>query len=188
MKNMTPGQQAVAHRKMSSITPLLHITLPDDDPGLDGDVEGRHFAPIIIALEAMTAVNLWHIRRAMRRFQQGIGNLIMPLYQTGVRYKEDPPGREDWRDLYGVLQRGTADCDQLCTWRAAELRAAGINAEPVIKWQHIPRDMALQLGYPSNIVPAGGLSMVHVLVRWPNGYIEDPSKILGMGGSYTNRV
>lgn len=166
----------------SRITPLLHITLPEDDG------EDRHFAPIVLALEAMIAVNEWHIRRSLRRAQLGTGNPIAPLYTTGVRYAEDAPGREDWRDCLAILERGTADCDQLCAWRCAELRAAGIKAEPVIKWQHIPRNIALQLGYPSRVVPSGGLSMVHVLVRWPDGHIEDPSKILGMGGSYTNRV
>jgi hypothetical protein len=501
--------------RTSSITPLLHITLPDDD-GADGLGEDRHFAPIVIALEAMVAINLWHIRRSLKRYHRGLGNPITPLYASGVRYKEDEPGREDWRDCLAVLQRGFGDClplstlvlrddyetvpiaalrpgdrilgdgtwtqvvenvvtgekpilsfnlsngcvlrcspdhrifrdvdgrleeirasearigddlvtpttaplassegiewpaqlaelssadrawllgvfvadgwasseggvihrsaisgldgkpkeeqkrrvqtlldsvgvttrwhakyiaindrpiseffatcghlaqnkhlssmrfasnadvtsvleglaadagyaesgdqpkstivygttspqlalqlrvlyrmlgisvsirrvdnhggfgehpiyrvtprlrtregyaerrekkfariraiadggvelcgdittdsgkfwlpesdvlvhncDQLVAWRAAELRAAGINAEPVIKWQNIPREMALQLGYPSRIVPPGGLSMVHCLVRWPDGRIEDPSKILGMGGQYTNRV
>lgn len=164
------------------LTPLLHITLPDDDG------EDRHFAPIILALEAMIAVNEWHIRRSLKRAEQGLGNAISPLYASGVRYAEDPPGREDWRDCLAVIKRGTADCDQLCAWRCAELRAAGVHAEPVIKWQHIPREAALRLGYPRSVVPEGGISMVHCCVRWPNGKIEDPSKILGMGGSYTNRV
>lgn len=169
-------------RQSSMITPLLHITLPDDDG------EDRHFAPIVLALEAMISVNLWHIRRSLRRAQQGLGNPIAPLYMSGVRYKEDDPGREDWRDCLEIIKRGFGDCDNLCAWRAAELRAAGINAEPVIKWQHIPREVALQLGYPSKIIPPGGLSMVHVLVRHPDGTIEDPSKLLGMGGGYNNRV
>lgn len=325
---MMPTGGAFAPRRSSMIKPLLHITLPDDDG------EDRHFAPIILALEAMISVNLWHIKRSLRRAQQGLGNPIAPLYMSGVRYKEDDPGREDWRDCLEILKRGAGDClplstlvlrddyeklpiaalkigdrifgdgawttvtevmstghkpimqfslgngrtlrcsaehtlfkefgsrmeevrardvrmhdqlvmpavipmatdhgiemrerqigtarvetiaygdveacgdittdagkfwlpesdvvvhncDNLCAWRAAELRAAGIRAEPVIKWQHIPREVALQLGYPANIIPPGGLSMVHVLVRHPDGTIEDPSKLLGMGGGYNNRV
>jgi len=325
------------------LTPLLHITLPEDDG------EDRHFAPIILALEAMCAVNEWHIRRSLKRAALGQGNPIAPLYTTGVRYAEDPPGREDWRDCLAVLKRGVGDCvplstlvlaesgsmkrldqlmvgdrifgregwtdvtqvvstgvkairkfelsngatlrcspdhrvfldddgrirevkaddvhvsdrlltarrgghpqiygqvpwlaristsagspkagagyvgvavqvvairdggiehcgdittkegafwlpesdvvvhncDQLVAWRVGELRAAGVRAQPVIKWQHIPRTVALKLGYPDRMIPDGGLTMVHCCVRWPNGKIEDPSKILGMGGGYSNRM
>lgn len=169
-------------RRHSELTPLLHITLPDDDG------ENRHFAPIVLALEAVIAVNLWHIKRSLKRAEKGEGYPIAPMYMTGVRYKEDPAGREDWRDLFSVMKRGYGDCDNLVAWRCAELRAAGVAAEPVIKWQHLPRELALKLGFPPRIVPSGGLSMVHCLVRFPNGHIEDPSKLLGMGGEYTSRV
>lgn len=179
---------------MGMITPLMHITLPEDD----GD--DRHFAPILLALEAMCAVNTWHIKRALKRTEKGLGHPVPPLYASGVRYQEDPPGREDWRDCWAVLDRGVGDCDQVVAWRVAELRAAGEFAEPVIKWQQIPREVALQLGYPSNMIPEGGIAMVHCAVRlkkptqWSyydqdsGAIIEDPSKILGMGGEYTSQV
>lgn len=178
---------------MGMITPLLHITLPEDDG------EERHFAPIVLALEAMVAINTWHIRRANKRAEKGLGTPIPPLYASGVHYEEDKAGREDWRDCYTVLARGKGDCDNLVAWRVAELRAAGVDAEPVVKWQHIPREVALQLGYPAAMIPDGGLEMVHCLVRtkkptqWSTestdmGYIEDPSKLLGMGGNFTNQV
>ncbi len=163
-------------------TPLLHITLPEDD------VEEAHFAPILLALEAMIAVNLWHIKRALKRCRQGQGVPIPPLYASGVRYQEDAGGREDWRDLYTILERGAGDCDNLVAWRVAELRAAGKRAEPVIKWQNLPRDLAVSLGYPSRMIPPEGLSMVHCSVRHGDGTIEDVSKNLGMGGEYTNGV
>jgi hypothetical protein len=169
------------------ITPLLHITLPEDDG------EDRHFAPIILALEAMISVNLWHIKRGLNRAVQGKGVPVPPLYSSGVRYKEDPPGEENWHDCLSVLQRGTADCDQLCSWRVAELRAAGIAAEPLIKWQQVPKDVMIGLGHPAHMVPEEGISMVHVLVGWPGwredeSKVEDPSKLLGMGGDFTNGV
>lgn len=163
-------------------TPLFHITLPEDDG------EDRHFAPILIALEAMCAVNEWHIRRANKRARQGLGLPIPPLYASGVRYAEDKHGREDWRDCYAVLKRGKGDCDQLVAWRIGELRAAGVRAEPAIKWQHLPREVMGMIGYPTRMIPAEGIHMVHCAVRYPSGQIEDPSKILGMGGAYTNRV
>ena len=169
------------------ITPLLHITLPEDDG------EDRHFVPIVLAIEAMISVNLWHIRRGLARAMQGKGEPVPPLFASGVRYQEDPPGREDWRDCLAVLKRGVADCDQLVSWRVAELRAAGIPAEPIIKWQQVPKDIMVSLGHPPDMVPEEGISMVHVCVGFPGwqqdeSLVEDTSKLLGMGGEYTNGV
>lgn len=180
------------------ITPLLHITMPEDDG------EDRHFAPIILALQAVILVNKWHIQRGLTRAQKGTGFPVPPLYASGVRYKEDPPGEENWKDCLGVIKDGHADCDRLVAWRVAELNVAGIPAEPVIKWQQIPKKTMISLGHPAHMVPAEGISMVHVLVRFPNPTcpehvwrnpngpctcpIEDPSKILGMGGNFTSRV
>jgi hypothetical protein len=170
------------------ITPLLHITLPEDDG------EDRHFAPIILALQAMISINEWHIRRALKRTEKGEGVPIPPLYASGVRYKEDPPGEENWCDCLEVLRQGHGDCDRLCAWRVAELRAAGIKAEPLIKWQQVPKHIMIGLGHPAHMVPEEGISMVHVLVGFPGwqsgdpALVEDPSKLLGMGGNFTNGV
>lgn len=89
-------------------TPLLHITLPDADGP-------EHFAPLQIALEAMCKINEWHIRNALKKWKRGKGNPPIPLYASGVRYQEDPPGHEDWRDMYGVMKRGVGDCLPLST-------------------------------------------------------------------------
>jgi len=174
------------------ITPLLHITLPENS---DEDVhdEERHFAPIILALQAMIAVNEWHIRRGLKRAEKGLGAPVPPLYASGVRYKEDPPGEENWKDCLAVIKDGHGDCDRLCAWRVAELRAAGIAAEPLIKWQQVPKDVMIGLGHPPDMVPEDGISMVHVLVGWPGwqsdeSLVEDPSKLLGMGGEFTSGV
>ncbi len=164
------------------LTPLLHITLPE------GDGDDRHVAPILLALQAMIAVNTWHIKRALKRAQKGEGVPIPPLYASGVFYEEDPPGREDWRDCYTVLQRGKGDCDNLVAWRVAELNAAGINAEPVIKYQQVPKNVMVRMGHPDAMVPDDGILMIHCSVRHPDGTIEDVSKNLGMGGNFTNGV
>jgi hypothetical protein len=169
------------------ITPLLHITLPEDDG------EDRHFAPIVLALEAMISVNLWHIRRGLKRAEKGIGLPVPPLYASGVYYQEDPPGEENWKDCLAVLKDGHADCDRLVAWRVAELRCAGIAAEPIVKWQQVPRDVMIGLGHPAHMVPEEGISMVHVCVGFPGwqsdpSLVEDPSKLLGMGGNYTNGI
>lgn len=164
------------------LTPLLHITLPEDD----GD--DRHVAPILLALQAMISVNTWHIKRALKRAEKGIGVPVPPLYASGVYYEEDPPGREDWRDCYTVLKRGKGDCDNLVAWRVAELNAAGIAAEPVIKYQQVPKAVMVQMGHPTEMVPEDGILMIHCSVRHPDGRIEDVSKNLGMGGDFTNGV
>lgn len=184
------------------LTPLLHITMPEADVNDPSDPRGadRHVAPIVLALEAMIAINLWHMRRAFRRTQLGIGTPVPPLYASGVYYEEDPPGREDWRDCYVVLARGKGDCDNLVAWRVAELKAAGFNAEPVIKYQHISREDMIRMGYPANKVGDQGILMIHCAVRGPRGclvnptqqadgtWVEDVSKNLGMGGNFTNGI
>lgn len=60
----------------------------------------------------------------------------------------------------------THNCDNVATWRSAELRELGIGACPFITWRRRPD---------------GGMTY-HVLVRWPDNTLEDPSLILGMGG------
>ena len=166
-----------------TMTPLFHITLPS----LDDNSPESHFAPLVFALEGLIAINRFHIERSLRRAANGMGPPIPPLYESGVRYAEDSAGREDWRDVLVILQRGAGDCDNLIGWRVAELRVAGIAADPVIKWQHLTREIAVRLGYPAQMVSPDGLWLVHCCVRFPDGSIEDPSKILGMGGSYTNK-
>lgn len=180
------------------ITPKVHITLPEhfDEDEYD---EARHFAPIIPMLKGVIDVNVWHIRRALRRAQKGKGLPIPPLYASGVRYKEDPPGQENWKDCLAVLKDGHGDCDRLVAWRCAELLVAGYAAEPVIKWKQIPKDVMVSMGHPPHMVPPEGIHMVHVCVGLPgwqryahlyeqNPLVEDPSKLLGMGGEYTSGV
>ena len=169
------------HAIVGATTPLFHLSLPESDGP-------EHFAPLQIALEGLTKVNEWHIARALKRAMKGQGNPISPLYVSGVRYKEDPPGHEDWRDVYGVIARGVGDCDQLTAWRVAELRVAGVAAEPVLKWQWVPRDVMVSSGYPARLLPQDGVWLVHCLVRFPDGSTEDPSKILGMGGNFMERI
>lgn len=163
-------------------TPLFRLSLPDTS-------DGSHFAPLQIALEGLTRINEWQLRRALRQVELGLSDTVIPpLYASGVVYKEEAPGREDWIDLLGVLRQRHADCEDLAAWRAAELRVAGYDVEPVIKWQWIPRELMLAQGYPAHKLPGHGVWMVHCCVRWPDGTIEDPSKILGMGGNFTERI
>lgn len=56
------------------------------------------------------------------------------------------------------------NCEDLATWRAAELQRQGIDAVAFWKEQ----------------ILEDGQTLYHILVRWPNGTIEDPSRLLGM--------
>jgi hypothetical protein len=163
------------------IRPLVHLSLPDSD-------DGSHFAPLQIALEGLAQIDEWQIRRALAGEMAGAGEALPALYESGVRYQEEAPGREDWLDAPEVVRQGVADCEDLAAYRAAELRVAGYDCEPVIKWQWIPREMMLAQGYPASKLPDRGVWMVHCCVRFPDGAVEDPSKILGMGGSFTDRI
>lgn len=170
------------------ITPLVHVTLPE----LDDNTVESHFAPLVFMLEGLIKLNQWHITRSIKRAALGRGVPFPPLYSTGIYYQEDPPGHEDWRDapaaLAHFLETGRGiDCDQCVCWRVAELRVAGIAAEPVIKWQHLDRATAIRLGYSAKFLPADGLWLIHCCVRFPDGSIEDTSKNLGMGGSFTSK-
>ena len=83
------------------------------------------------------------------------------LYRSGVRYASQPRGIERFKPIPVILQGGTADCDQLAPWRAAELRVRrGIKAVPEVRQMEA--------------------NLFHVFVRLPNGRVEDPSAWLGM--------
>lgn len=88
------------------------------------------------------------------------------LYQSGVRYVMEPQGVEEFRDIPTIMEAGCGDCDDLGCWRVAECWVRDkVNVKPIFT----KRTMA------------DGRFMYHILVRYPNGDIEDPSKILGMG-------
>lgn len=162
---------------------LVHLTLPDAD-------DGSHFAPLQIALEGLTQIDEWQIRHSLRRAQKGLSDeVIPPLYTSGILYEEELPGHEDWFDCLTALRvRRHVDCEDLAAWRAAELRVTGVPVDPVIKWQWISREVMISQGYPAEKLPDRGVWLVHCCVRWPDGTIEDPSKILGMGGNFTERI
>lgn len=84
------------------------------------------------------------------------------LYGAGVRYRREPlrgpaRAREHWQTIPEVLTAGYGDCEDLATWRAAELPGA-------------------------RAVPVRVRSGWHIVVLLPDGSVEDPSRRLGMGG------
>jgi transglutaminase-like putative cysteine protease len=87
------------------------------------------------------------------------GRRIPPIYTAGVRYIRRDPG-ERWQTPTETMRRGGGDCEDLATWRAAELRARGEPAR-VIVYRSAP-------------------GVLHAVVRRGDGSIEDPSRRLGM--------
>jgi hypothetical protein len=88
------------------------------------------------------------------------------IYQADVIYIEEVG--EIWKDIPHIIVDRDGDCEDLACWRVAELRLAGINARPYIKWRIV-----------------GGQDRMHALCLWPDGRVEDPSKALGMNGPIT---
>jgi hypothetical protein len=107
-------------------------------------------------LEALTAVNVAWLREH---------NGAAPwLYESGVRYEEEPPGRDEWQDIPETIRRREGDCEDLACWRLAELRVRSLeHALPFVK-----------------CTVFGPRTVYHVAVRRSDGRIEDPSRILGM--------
>lgn len=91
------------------------------------------------------------------------------LYRSGIRYHEEPRGEENWRDIPTCLSegdRGNSDCEDLACWRAAEVNVRyGIRATPIFSHRTL----------------SNGDVVYHIRVKYPNGHIEDPSRVLGMG-------
>ena len=123
---------------------LMHVTLPPLGP----HSPAFHFAPLVALLEGVIEVNRCHIRQSLNRAAAGVGQPIPPLYASGVVYREDPFGQENWGDVLYCLQCMFADCDRLILWRCAEVREAGVWVEPVIKWQHLTREVRDRVRLP----------------------------------------
>jgi hypothetical protein len=127
-----------------------------------------------ILLDALTKIHLDHLRHYPK---------TPSLYESGVVYEREPPGREDWQDIFTTLRRGGGDCEDLATWRAADLITRGVPARAFGR----PRPMMIPRPCSEGAIACEGKPEVgtlwHILVRLPNGTIEDPSKKLGMEGA-----
>ncbi len=116
---------------------------------------------ILYLLHAMVAINKdWLVRHPK----------APSLYNSGVRYKREE-GTEAWQSVDECLLLGYGDCEDLASWRTAELQLRGVRCKPFIRWRKYRQDS----GKP--------FYLYHVLVEHANGKMEDPSKVLGMGGN-----
>jgi len=128
------------------------------------DRDLSRFFPVMLCLETLCQINSWHLRRKN----------FAPLYRSGVFYKEEPPGEEEWLDIPSLYRQGFGDCEDIACARVAELRRSGIPAMPCISWKEIATRKGKRM------------TLVHVLVLLPDDSIEDPSKVLGMKGSFND--
>lgn len=102
-----------------------------------------------IALAGLVAMN----RALMRAYG------APPLYQSGVRYQPEKP--DEWETYDILLRRGYGDCEDLSSWRAAELQESGVDAI-------------------ADVYPTRRPNKWHAIVVYPDGRTEDPSLRLGM--------
>jgi len=153
---------------VSMLPATFHVSLFEHEP-LDTK---RSSTVLVIMLEALVQANTLWIAQMMR---EGHSLESLSIYNPASRvvYQLDSRESNDWLDIVNVMKRGYADCKSLSAWRIAELRHAGIAARPFIRWPRMVRD-------PSRRV-------LHALVRWPGGRIEDPSLALGMRGTVSRR-
>lgn len=84
------------------------------------------------------------------------------LHRSGVRYRREPRGRENWQSIPDMLRRGFGDCEDLAAWRIAEIRVHGGHAVPYI--------LSKGNAYHVKVLRNDGISRV----------VEDPSRELGM--------
>jgi hypothetical protein len=103
------------------------------------------------ALEGLTRVNEGLMQR----------ETIPPLYEAGVRYRDEP--RDVWKHAIDVGHDKYGDCEDLAAYRAAELRHTGEDPGAYVTT------------YQS------GPNRYHAVVGRTGGLVEDPSRVLGMG-------
>jgi len=138
------------------------------------DVRGRHRIEVVLALfdghrerdlsNATLDVLLTALTRINVRYLQAHPETPL-LRDANIRYEEEPPGQEDWQDIPTCLRMGSADCEDLAAWLAAEYQVRfGVPAHAF---------------YKAFTKKDGGL-LYHILVRRPDGRVEDPSRAKGM--------
>jgi hypothetical protein len=111
------------------------------------------------ALGTLTAVDIWCLRQGLK----GLGARFAPLY-TRICYRRETPGREEWLSTPALYRFGYGDCEDLTGARCAERLLVGDTCRP---------DLIRQ-------TRKDGGTLYHVVVRNPDGSIEDPSGSLGM--------
>jgi hypothetical protein len=123
--------------------------------------DAKKFGVLQFLLEALTMADVAYL----------LDNPRTPdLYESGVRYLQEPDGRDEWQDIPDTLARRNGDCEDLACWRVAELRVR--YGEP-----NATRAISVSTLLDSKGQP---VTMYHITVVRQNGAHEDPSRKLGM--------
>ena len=85
------------------------------------------------------------------------GGGFPPLYKSGLVYRPEEVGHEEWQNAVELLRSGEGDCEDLAAYRAAELRMQGEPATVAI--------VRTRRG------------TYHAVVRRADGTTEDPSRV-----------
>jgi hypothetical protein len=109
---------------------------------------------VVSALRSHVAASVRDIARAARA-----GRPLPPMYAAGVRY-DRRDAHERWQLPSETFARKRGDCEDLASWRAAELRLRGENATVGVR--------------------RTGPRVLHAVVIRGDGSVEDPSRRLGM--------
>lgn len=116
------------------------------------------------ALLTLTAVDIWCLRGARNRRIRLREGPFAPLYESGVRYRDEADNQEQWFSTLALYEAGFGDCEDLACARAAERLTIGDHCQPSFQLQGTE----------------GGQRLYHVLIQNPDGSHEDPSARLGM--------
>ncbi len=134
---------------------LRSITISADLFNGESD-RNRSQRSLLWLMEALVSINREYLRSFPRTPR---------LYEAGVRYVGEEDGAEDWQAVPAVIRNAGGDCEDLACWRVAEQLEAGVSCRPFIRWRRY----------------GDGFYLYHVLVEYPGGRMEDPSRVLGMG-------
>lgn len=170
---------------------------------LFGDAQTREYS------ELSLACLLWCLVFANESYLlSNAGKNAPPLYSTSVRWEAEVPlgrsacrggdGQERFLGIAQILEEGAADCEDLACWRVSELRTGHVRnpRRGLPPFPGHPKPVVIPCPWPVmkpaiDVVPAfftrevkPGTYVIHILVFWPqDGFFEDPSRVLGMGGA-----
>lgn len=127
---------------------------------LFGDTEPRIHVPTSGVFYEAALAGLVSLNEQILRAADDAGRPLPFIYESGVRYKRE--ARDVWRHALDIVNTGNADCEDLASWRVAELHLTGEDPNA-----HV-------------YVYRSGPKSYHAVVGRGNGTIEDPSYLLGM--------
>lgn len=148
---------------------VFHLDIFEIKPGSQGDYLSWRYSTNVLKwlLEALVNCNRDYIKL--------MGGNVPPLYETGVRYTRE--NTEDWAGIKVCWARKYGDCEDLASWRVAELREQGEPARPYLRFKRGGADKKVWQ-YHIQVLrykPSDASKAI-----WVPSSIEDPSLILGM--------